>query len=183
MLLFLAACVCFAQDKPDVRVVNGVTVDLSPVHKWLESRQGERPLQQWKQFTLVEPRGTVSLLDRCLVTSEAGGKKEILIANLPRESKAALTTLAQQLVAIQKATAIIENDERKLRIAGASTNSDSYATGESYANLKKAKEDLAKMQQARLASLSALMPKLDVLAMFTGSKMQDLEVWDCGREK
>ena len=89
----IAVAPCFAQESPqagdnivvrrDVRVVNGKTVDLSPVHAWYLKRDGERPMKHWKKLEVCQLKGPTAGWERCVLKDEEGGLVEVFVGNLP----------------------------------------------------------------------------------------------------
>src|SRR2546426_5186263 len=73
--------------RPDVRIVNGIQVDLTPIHAWLRTREGERPMKHWRQFQVFNMTANLGGLDRCTVKTEEGSFAEMLIKNLTRETR------------------------------------------------------------------------------------------------
>src|SRR5204863_5808 len=71
--------------KSDLRLVGTTTVDLGPVHAWLQKNQGERPLKHWKRLQVFNIKGTVSTMAQCVVKTEDGKFDEILVKNLPAQ--------------------------------------------------------------------------------------------------
>jgi hypothetical protein len=44
----------------DVRNVGGVTVNLDPIHRWMATRQGNRPMPHWRDLTPVDYLGVIN---------------------------------------------------------------------------------------------------------------------------
>ncbi len=77
VLLFLSSGASAA----DLRVVNGVTVNLDQVNEWLASdRKAERPMKHWKQVRITEAKDLVGSWQRYAIKTESGQKTEIASA-------------------------------------------------------------------------------------------------------
>jgi hypothetical protein len=191
----------------DLRVVNGITVDLDPVHKWLLDHKGERPLKHWKELVIMEIGSKLGDFERCLVSgANSNGVQEVLIANMPKETRESVLAdqqraqqRAQALLALRRQVAAGEQAREGLwdryvysegwattvtaGTGGVSSSSDNDATRLATArsadnNLRMMREQLAQMQNdSGLYSFSNRI----VLAMFSGRKSEKLEIWDCGK--
>ena len=197
LLSFLTAAnaALSSQETHDYRLVNGVTVDLAPVHKWLSNREGNRPLKHWKQLRIVELKQSLSAWEKCLVKNEAGDEVEVLIANLPSSTKSFFTGLNQQYAEILRLRATIESDTRKIRLLDSQVPEAAFgeiswvnsmhtqrAQLETWkANVESMKERLAALQSDYDAKLAESPERLTIVAMFSGHRYADLEIWDCGK--
>ncbi len=196
-LLLALACSCYGQAARDARVINNVTVDLTPVRQWFTDRKGERPMQHWKQIRVTDVKSRVSTYDRCMVKMETGEAVDLLIANLPAEIRTLDTTLKQQAARIEQVRAVVEKDAPRQKVADAVTpkaalGSQAYvddamnrraAVNLWGANIQMTREQLAKMELAHAEQLRSSEQKMTEYAMSTGRKLQGLEIWDCGRKK
>lgn len=192
---FLVAWSAFAQESHDWRTVNGVAVDLGPVHQWLVDRQGERPLKHWKQLRLVEMKGTLAGWDNCQVKTESGADTELLLANLPADVKAFFQSLNRQHTEIVRLREVIVRDTQQIRLLEAKTPVAAYGDInyvnsvmsqrrqlETWkANVETAREQLGELQISYDLKVQQAGERLAVLAMFSGRKYSNLEVWDCGK--
>ncbi len=186
-----------AQETRDLRVVNGVAVDLGPVHKWLADHQGERPLKHWKQLRVTEIKTPISGWERCRVKNEAGGEVELLVANLPAQVKTFFQSLNQQYADIVRLRTRIETETRTIRlldgqIPEAAWGDTAYVNSvisqrrqleAAKANLETSREQLVTLQTSYDEQVGQAGERLTVLAMFSGRKYSGLEVWDCGKPK
>jgi hypothetical protein len=189
----------------DIRIVNGSSVDVSPVHQWFLDKKGERPLKHWKQVQIVSMSGVMVGAERCLVKTEAGAPSEILIEHLPHDAGSHFKTLNVLLADIGKMTREIESDAREVsrtEIAGysnldigdtvsvtASSNGGTTidTTDERWRRFRALRAGL-ETKKAKLKSLldrhdEELKRQINVLAMFTGRTYAKLAVWDCGLMK
>src|ERR1043165_211497 len=102
--LLVAAEVKFGDElivrQKDLRLVGTTTVDVGPVHVWLQSQQGERPLKHWKQLQVFSIKGTMSTMVQCVVKTEEGKFEEILIKNLPPQVPEFMRAFANEAAAI-----------------------------------------------------------------------------------
>jgi hypothetical protein len=212
-ILLLLGALTFADnavaqaDRHDLRVVNGITVDLDPLHKWLLDHKGERPLKHWKELVIMEIGPKLGDFERCLVSgANSNGVQEVLIANMPKETKDSV--LADQKRAQQKAQALLTL-QRQIAAgeqardglwdryvysegwattvtagsAGISTAADNEATRLATA---RAADNNLRMMRAQLAAMQNDTGLYNfanrvVLAMFSGRRSEKLEVWDCGK--
>jgi hypothetical protein len=212
-VLLLLAVLTFAGNtvaqvvRHDLRVVNGITVDLDPVHKWLLDHKGERPLKHWKELVIMEIGPKVGDLERCLVSGiSSNGMQEVFVANLPKETKDSVLAdqqraqqRSQAILALQRQIAAGEQARDSLwdryiysdgwaatvtaGTGGISSSSDNEATRLANAraadkNLRMMREQLAVLQNDQ--GLYSFTNRI-VLAMFSGRKSDKLEVWDCGK--
>src|SRR5206468_10636493 len=67
----------------DIRTVNGIQVNLEPIHKWSTSNKGERPLKHWKFITFNEYLGLINGGHCFNVTIDDKEKKQILLQSVP----------------------------------------------------------------------------------------------------
>jgi len=175
----------------DLRFVSGKEVDLTPVHLWLRSRGGQRPMKHWRQIRVYQVHSPVGGLDHCVVKTE-GLETELLIAHLPTEIKGLIDAVKAGQPAIANLRQQVDLAERRVKQDGAATptgggaivktkavSRDRAAVNQDSERLKRWRESLAKEE----AQQSALLKKAEnspVLAMFTGRTIESLQVWDCG---
>lgn len=199
--LLLSGAAAHGQEAHDYRIVNGITIDLQPVHSWFakdkRDRQGERPIKHWKQLQITELKEQIGSWTKCLVKTEENSNIELMILNLPAEVKTFFQSMSQQYQAIVKWRAAIESDKRKIRqldavIPVAAGGDPAYVNTvmaqrsqlETWkANLETVKEELAKGEALYNQALSEASDKLTVFAMFSGRKYLNLEIWDCGQKR
>jgi len=187
------------QEVHDFRVVNGVTVDLGPLHAWLakskDEREGERPMKHWKELQILEVERTGGWF-KCKVEIE-GLTLTNLVANLPAQVQAVIEKMNQTDARIELLRAQIARGEVVVRRADAVTPHGALGTAEyvdavrnqraqvnlAGAKLEEAKATLAKLEAERHEYISSNLSETKVLAMFTGRKYGGLEIWDCGIKK
>jgi hypothetical protein len=198
-IFLLGTSLSQAQQPRDVRVVNGKAVDLGPVHQWLSERVGERPLPHWKQIEMVELKGKVGAWDRCQVKNEAGVMVELFIANLPAEVRTALTATKPPTNSVALLKERIAADEQLVKnlrrryvdsinqgnSSTVSTRGTVVDTYQSRLDDWRAASDRLEAERRQLDELMSASPALPpvratALAMFSGRKYADLEIWDCG---
>lgn len=175
--------------EPDKRIVNGLIVDLAPVHQWFSTQQGERPMPHWKRLKVEAITGQSAGMDECLVSGEIGNAK-IVLGNVPQPARAWL----QEEGAIRNLRAQIDAAKEQVKDAHAAVrdrniaNLNNPGAGLAYVreeyerNLEKLESQLAKAE----ARHSQQQGDTLVLAMFTGKIVtiaggKRVEVWDCGR--
>jgi len=118
----ISPALLFAQlaDTPsdtDIRVINGRSVDLAPLHQWYRNPEGaDRPLKHWVRFTFLEikPVYSGSYLS-CLVDGE-NGRREVLFKTLPtvfKDTVAQIHTLQTNLSTLQQEIAAAEPEVRR----------------------------------------------------------------------
>src|SRR4051794_24070750 len=86
--------------KSDLRLVGTTTVDVGPVHTWLQTNQGDRPLKHWKQLHVFSVKGYISTMAQYVVKTEDGKFEELLVKNLPVQVPDFLTAFANEAAAI-----------------------------------------------------------------------------------
>lgn len=134
------------------------------------------------------------------------GKREIIVANLPRKVNSFFQSVAQQQNALiklrndlvaaraqyQKARSqyLNENlgDYVSVTAGSSGTRVDSEAARrqrfhQSEARVAALEETLAEQEKAFEKRVESAVDQTTVLAMFTGRKFANLEVWDCGTKK
>jgi hypothetical protein len=178
----------------DVRTVHAKSVDLTPVHQWLFDHQGERPMKHWRQLRFIEPKGNNGTWDHCLIKTEENVVKEIYIGNLPPSIKTFLDDINKQATDITAREKALADEQTKLQVRDAGL--PTQVTGDlSYVNAVMAARAQLKLDTIALEKKQTALQtdennfaqlKLNgdrfctVLAMFSGSKFGELEVWDCG---
>ena len=101
----------------DMRVINGRSVDLAPLHQWYRNPDGaERPLKHWVRLTFLEikPVYSGSYLS-CLVDAE-NVRREVLFKTLPtvyKDTVGRIQTLQTNLNTLQEEIAAAEPDVRR----------------------------------------------------------------------
>jgi hypothetical protein len=77
-----------AQQFHDLRVVNGITLDLGPVHEWLAHPKGEQPMKHWRQVVVFAIGSKFRDLDRCFIAGRGlNSTQEVFVANMPKDIK------------------------------------------------------------------------------------------------
>ncbi|MCL4178072.1 MAG: hypothetical protein KJ072_10085 [Verrucomicrobia bacterium] len=171
-------------------LVRNKPVDLSPVVKWLEHREGERPMPHWK---VIE-------LDKVLA-KEWGGYRvsasvdgtnyhgTIVIQNIPATllkviamddaTLKAMADLEARIAALERQKAALERQKeltvRELNNAYEITLAQLQANEDATAELR-----IAYSNHERTLGFTSQARKSKLLAYFTGQKVGQSEVWDCG---
>ena len=101
----------------DIRVINGRSVDLAPLHQWYRNPEGaDRPFKHWVRLTLLEikPAYAGSYVS-CLVDVE-NAQREVLFKTLPtvyKDTVARMRTLQTNLNTLQQEIEAEEPDVRR----------------------------------------------------------------------
>ena len=100
----------------DIRVINGRSVDLAPLHQWYRNPEGaDRPFKHWVRFTLLEIKPVYSgSYVSCLVDVD-NVQREVLFKTLPSAYKDTVNrmhTLQTNLNTLQQE---IEAEEPEVR--------------------------------------------------------------------
>jgi len=193
LLIAMLAATALAQQK-DVRIVNGVAVDLGPLHQWLAKPQGDRPLKHWKILNIQTALPSVGGLDTYHVRSDAG-EFNIAIKNISADTREFMAGLASTATAISNLTTQVKALDWQIQHAD-SANSD-YNTANMYnpyaphvyvkatarQELADMRDRLRELQDQYSAALAASPEKATALAMFTGQVYSGTPIWDCGRHQ
>jgi hypothetical protein len=183
--------------KPDKRLVGTTTVDVGPVHAWLQSNQGDRPLKHWKQLQVFSVKGYISTMAQCVIKAEDGRFEEILLKNLPPQVPDFLAAFASEAAAITNLQTEIAVHLAEVHSADTvtiteATYLDQYLedvlTAKARADLAKAavqekSEALQKLLNNHEAMRARASEATSVLAMNTMRKFAGMPVWDCGMQK
>lgn len=174
----------------DIRVVNGVSVDLAPVTKWLKTKNGERPFPHWKQFSLRTIKGYQVGCDLCSVKDEGDEALDILILHLPATLRAQTALVARQKWQIASLRHRIElgsayaerqrADWFNPNLTHADQDANYYNSRLTKMNVDEAKAALAKLESKQESDTKKLASDSNILAVSTGKKNGKVEIWDCG---
>ena len=101
----------------DIRVINGRSVDLAPLHQWYRNPEGaDRPLKHWVKLTFLEIKPAYSgSYVSCLVDAE-NAQREVLFKTLPpifKDTVARMHTLQTNLNTLQQEIEAEEPDVRR----------------------------------------------------------------------
>ncbi len=142
----------------------------------------------------MSPSGLAGPLPAYNVTLEDGESKTIFVRNLPTQIKAHFAELNRVSARMRLLDAVIASREPGIKRADAVA--PTYASGSAeYVNAamaQRAQVELAKISledaKAELESLNVQYSTLSQkspsdLAMFTGAKYAQKEIWDCGLKK
>jgi hypothetical protein len=197
-LFLLFANSLLAQSPDDIRLVNGIKVNLGPVHDWLITHKGERPMAHWKQIRIQEMAENMGGWQRCLVKIEDQPMTYILIGNIADYVRKAFASIADKETAMDSARAQVEQDKRSLEIArqryrqgtgglvtvsGSRVDSDATRENDLYeARRKLDRDSVAVEDRSReyLEAFQTIASETTVLGMFSGRDYAKLKIWDCG---
>ena len=161
---------------------------------WLTNQVGERPLKHWKAINVFEIKGDMSVWKKCTIGGE-NGEQDILLANIPPSVQEFLNTIKDRADAIEKEEASIEQEEARINKAKAAETADNTSDNSALVKIQgfnrqlisdedrliERQQALAKAKEDYRATLTQAGDKTLALAMFTGSKYNGLEIWDCGK--
>jgi hypothetical protein len=170
--------------------VRNKTVDLSPVVRWLEKKEGERPMPHWKVIEIEKVLAKEWGGYRVLAKVEGTQRQDpIVIQNIPAtvlRSIAADDATLKAMAEIEMQMLALERQNRELEEQKERTVRDWGNVYElTVAQLKANEEALGRLQveyaqrEQTLVSTSEA-KKSKFLAFFTGQKAGSHEVWDCG---
>ncbi|HEU5069219.1 MAG TPA: hypothetical protein VFV96_02275 [Verrucomicrobiae bacterium] len=191
LVLLAMAVKVLAVTEPPKRMVDGVTVDLSPLLAWRKSHQGDRPLTRW-----VELKGSIVGTNGLgwVLFAHAGGKTsketKVILKNPPQAEGARYALLAAQLEALKQERARFQAEanqplhDRKVR----TRRGTRVLRDPNHAEVKDAKAQLAdvnqrvKVVEKELAQLPSQNGRyvVDCLALQTGTVAGGLPVFDRG---
>lgn len=180
--------------RPDIRVVNGIQVNLFPVHEWYRTKTGDRPMKHWKRFQVFTVKGHVGGFTHFAAQSDDGLFHEILVKNGPPEIVSYFLTLNQQTANIAKLRTEIEQEQAYVSrwdavtpkaVAGPAYYVDAVSTERGDVNLAKValrerKAQLAKLDAAHAEWRKLGIEKTVIFVMATGAHYTGMDVWDCG---
>ena len=189
-VILAAILIGYANIQAQTVQIRNKPVDLSPVVKWFEKREGERPMPHWKVIEIVD-----------ILAKEWGGyrisakvdganyKEPIVLRNIPDEllkliavDDAALKAMAD----IEAKIAVLERQNMELERQKELTVRDYGTAYESAVAQLQANEvamaglRTAYLNQQQTLNFTSEAKKSKLLAYFTGQKVGPYEVWDCG---
>ena len=177
-----------------VVTVSGRSVDLTPLTKWLANPTGERPLEHWKQVTVVEFKGDVDGRPRYVIKPEDGEQREVSLMNLPDSVKNFVVAMNAQEAEIKSLRAQIKRSQTAIDRAKALTP-EAQDSAEAYLlaldehsrisgyqqSLYDAADKLAPLERDYAAKMQVAKAETRTLAMFTGTSYAGVPIWDCGQ--
>lgn len=188
IILLLAS----AANASDIRMVGGISVDLSPIHEWESDsgKESKRPMAHWKQVKVTKVISAVGTTLTCDATID-GITQRIILRNGPASAasaSAAVDKLKTEIDALnKKISAEIARIER-LEANTYDSDPDQPVVNRRY--VENAKVDLSRVADYRDSLVKKLREAQNVLAkipsdlaMNTGQKFKDVPIWDCGVKK
>jgi hypothetical protein len=189
-LILAAILVGYANLHAQTVLIRNKPVDLSPVVKWLEKKEGERPMPHWKAIEIEN-----------ILAKEWGGyrvsvkvdgasyKAPIVIQNIPDELLklvAADDATSKSMADIEAKIAVLERQNMELERQKELTVREYGTAYESAVAQLQANEVVMAglrteyLNQQQTLSFTSEAKKSKLLAYFTGQKVGPHEVWDCG---
>lgn len=177
--------------QPDRRTVGGVTVDLQPIYEWKQTKQGERPMQHWKDVFLVSIDQDIFGGKECTVTIE-GATRHVVIMHLPKSLvslDAKQKGMAKQIkdlerkVSEQKNYAADASDEARARVFNddGSWKEAHQESVQAQSDLRHLQNNLTKLQAEFTQGEARLNSMRELLAMDTGRVISGKPIWDHGQ--
>ena len=188
--IIAAMVIGIASGQQQTVLVRNKPVDLSPVVKWLERKEGERPMPHWKVIEIQSLRGKG--WGGYLVSAKVDGKEhegKMLIQNIPAtllELIAADDAALKAMTDIEARIEVIERQNLELeRQKELTVREYSTAYEVALAQLRANEQAIAELRVAHTKQMDTLRytseaRKSKLLAYFTGQKFGQHEVWDCG---
>jgi hypothetical protein len=170
--------------------VRNKSVDLAPVVRWFEKREGERPMPHWKLIEIEKVQAKAWGGYR--VSAKVDGityEGSMVIQNLPAtllRMIAADDAILKAMTEIEAKIAVLERQNRELeRQKELTVREYGNAYELAVAQLKANEDAIAGLQTTYLnheqtLSSTSTAKKSKLLAYFTGQKVGQHEVWDCG---
>ena len=190
----------------DIRVINGRSVDLAPLHQWYQNPEGaDRPLKHWVRLTLldIKPVYSGSYLS-CLVDAE-NVRREVLFKTLPtvfKDTVSRMHMLQTNLNTLQQEITAEEPEVRRneAQYEGSVVRSTRLEVESTYvtrryeyerptrravdARLDRValteKQELATKVYEELIAIQQSTNSYTVFAMDTQRKFGGLPIWDTG---
>jgi len=189
--VLIAAAAILAAGAQDIRYVNNIAVDLSPLRTWLQTRKGDRPLKHWKEIRVATispehpwPKGSVTI---------EGETKIVFLRDLPSATMAAFAEVAalrQQTEQLSNSVAAERIQVDKLKAGTHSRRFFRRAARNQQQQVKLGSTNLAASTKqldslrSKLKSAEEKERKLSLeLGMNTGQKYAGLEIWDFGQKR
>jgi hypothetical protein len=191
-------------DDTDIRVVNGRSVDLAPLHQWYRNPEGERPLKHWVKFAVLEVKPPLAAYIPCVVQS-ADGKREVLFRKLPATTGETLASIQSLQRRVDSLREEIDREQAWLRrdeaiYEGSVVRSGGYVVGTNFVHryyrqrpsnaaietrldrvALTEKQELAAKLEADLKALRRDTNAVTIFALDTKKTYGGLPVWDTGQ--
>ena len=187
LIAIIVPLMTLAANAADVRLVGTTRIDLAPLHEWLGTKTGERPMKHWKhiQISVLIPNVPWPV---CSISADGGSTKSVYLKNIPAVAVNAFIEEERLTKAVADKADWIADETKRLRAVGAHESEWEYGSP----NYIRHQQDLAAIENQREAFKelksqlqSALKNEKAVgsdFAMFTGQIYNKMEVWDCGQK-
>lgn len=190
----------------DIRVINGRSVDLAPLHQWYRHPEGaDRPFKHWVRLTFLEIKPAYSgSYVACTVDAE-NVRREVLFKTLPavfKDTVARMHTLQTNLNTLQQEIEAEEPEVRRneAQYEGSVVRSTRFEIASDFVSRRyeyerpsrraigarldrvalTEKQELAGKVYDELAALQQNTNSYTVFAMDTQRKFGGLPIWDTG---
>lgn len=195
----LMAAVFVQVNATDSRVVNGIQVDLQPIHDWIKAPRGDRPMPHWQKAALLEYRGLANGAHVVVAKIEGREAREILINRPDRPLMQILDkqrALAAQLgratlfanVAAAQETAVQGLSDSGIAMGSAGFVNQNVARWQQNANTKAAAAARAQITETQRQALQKELTAVDQslaksyeLILSTRRVIGGRELFECGR--
>jgi hypothetical protein len=172
-------------------LIRNQKVDLSPIIEWLDERKGDRPMPHWKviEIDMLLVKGWGGAYRATVNVDGKRYKGEILIQNIPATllefisaDDATLTAMADietKVEWIRQRDSLARQANARLIRTFDGAYEQNMANMEANAEAIRVLNDQYEALRVKLR-FTGEMKKSKFLAYFTGQKVGDFEVWDCG---
>jgi hypothetical protein len=171
-----------------VRVKNQ-TVDLAPVVEWMRTKEGDRPMAHWKVVQIESMVGRAWGGHRVMARLDEEPIREIVVQNIPislaqrlEHDRFILNAMAEVETRIEEVELFNQQLNRELDLAIRAgdfayelNRTQRLANNQAIVQLRLTHDRLAATLQ-----MTEELEKARLLAYFTGQKVGEVEVWDCG---
>ena len=180
----------------DIREVNGVRVDLQPIHDWKPDGGTNRPMPHWKEFRIATYLGEYAGYSKCVLIVDGKSSATNLVKNLPEDVVRKFKGVSHERIRIENWKSGNKAEDRRIRMADASAPTgaagsrnyveakmkERYQVERDAESLRQSKEDLEEAEK-RLRKLELELLNYSDFAMFTGKTYSQMQIWDLGQKR
>jgi hypothetical protein len=155
LAFILTSFACLPLFASDIRVVNGIRVDLQPIWDWTKAKAegqedlGDRPMPHWKFFMILEVKQQMMGGWLCAAKDEQAKPVDIVVLNLPRH----VTQLLQKINSSTEQEAVMS--ERAAKMEATAALADAVAPTTAFGSEWYVYNALAARAQANLMKIQA----------------------------